>query len=64
MPRMGRPQGQRRALILGAAGQDGSYLAELLAARGYAVTGLVRRPLDAHMPNLGAVRDRIDARAR
>ncbi len=46
-------------MILGAAGQDGSYLAELLAARGYAVTGLVRRPLDAHMPNLGAVRDRI-----
>ena len=46
-------------MILGAAGQDGSYLAELLAARGYAVTGLVRRPLDAHIPNLGAVRDRI-----
>jgi GDPmannose 4,6-dehydratase len=60
MPRMGRLEGQRRALILGAAGQDGSYLAELLDARGYAVTGLVRRALDADMPNLAAVRDRIE----
>jgi GDPmannose 4,6-dehydratase len=57
---MDRLRGQRRALILGAAGQDGSYLAELLDARGYAVTGLVRRPLDQAIPNLEAVRDRID----
>jgi len=60
MPHMARPEGQRRALILGAAGQDGSYLAELLDARGYAVTGLVRRALDADIPNLAAVRDRIE----
>jgi len=32
-----------RALILGAAGQDGSYLAEFLVARGYEVIGLVRQ---------------------
>jgi GDPmannose 4,6-dehydratase len=57
---MGRPEGQRRALILGAAGQDGSYLAELLDARGYAVTGVVRRALDADIPNLAAVRDRVE----
>jgi GDPmannose 4,6-dehydratase len=31
-----------RALITGLTGQDGSYLAELLLAKGYAVTGLVR----------------------
>jgi GDPmannose 4,6-dehydratase len=31
----------RRAFITGVTGQDGSYLAELLAARGYAVHGLV-----------------------
>jgi GDPmannose 4,6-dehydratase len=33
----------KSALILGITGQDGSYLAELLLARGYAVHGLVRR---------------------
>jgi GDPmannose 4,6-dehydratase len=32
----------RRALITGIAGQDGSFLAELLLAEGYRVTGLVR----------------------
>ncbi len=32
----------RRALITGIAGQDGSFLAELLLEKGYAVTGLVR----------------------
>ena len=31
----------QRALITGISGQDGSYLAELLLARGYAVHGLV-----------------------
>ncbi len=33
----------KRALITGITGQDGSYLAELLLSRGYAVHGLVRR---------------------
>jgi hypothetical protein len=33
----------RRALITGITGQDGSYLAELLLAKGYAVHGLVLR---------------------
>jgi GDPmannose 4,6-dehydratase len=33
----------RRALITGITGQDGSYLAELLLAKGYEVFGLVRR---------------------
>jgi len=33
----------RRALITGITGQDGSYLAELLLAHGYAVHGIVRR---------------------
>ena len=33
----------RRALITGVTGQDGSYLAELLLAKGYEVYGLVRR---------------------
>ena len=33
----------KRALITGVTGQDGSYLAELLATKGYEVHGLVRR---------------------
>ena len=33
----------RRALITGVTGQDGSYLAELLLAKGYDVHGIVRR---------------------
>jgi GDPmannose 4,6-dehydratase len=34
---------QRKALITGITGQDGSYLAEFLLARGYQVHGIVRR---------------------
>ncbi len=33
----------KRALITGVTGQDGSYLAELLLAKGYEVHGLIRR---------------------
>ncbi|RYG19694.1 GDP-mannose 4,6-dehydratase, partial [bacterium] len=33
----------KRALIIGITGQDGSYLAELLLEKGYAVHGVVRR---------------------
>ncbi|MEZ5076285.1 MAG: GDP-mannose 4,6-dehydratase [Solirubrobacterales bacterium] len=35
--------GPRRALLTGLTGQDGSYLAELLLAKGYEVHGIVRR---------------------
>ncbi|MGH8092668.1 MAG: GDP-mannose 4,6-dehydratase [Chthoniobacterales bacterium] len=34
---------EKRALITGITGQDGSYLAELLLGKGYAVHGVVRR---------------------
>jgi GDPmannose 4,6-dehydratase len=34
---------QKKALITGITGQDGSYLSELLLAKGYAVHGIVRR---------------------
>ena len=50
---------RRRALITGIAGQDGSYLAELLLAEGYEVIGLVRPPADRPLPNLAAVRDAV-----
>jgi GDPmannose 4,6-dehydratase len=33
----------KRALITGLTGQDGSYLAELLLAKGYEVHGIIRR---------------------
>jgi GDPmannose 4,6-dehydratase len=33
----------KKALITGVTGQDGSYLAELLLAKGYEVTGIIRR---------------------
>lgn len=48
----------RRALITGIGGQDGSLLAELLLAEGYAVTGIGRRQAAAY-PNLGAIRERV-----
>lgn len=51
----------RRALITGIAGQDGSYLAELLVGKGYEVFGLVRGSpaAAAGFPNLAAVRDEV-----
>ncbi|MCW2977028.1 MAG: GDP-mannose 4,6-dehydratase [Actinomycetia bacterium] len=49
----------RRALVTGAAGQDGSYLAELLLAEGYDVVGVVRDPDGTH-ESLAGVRDRIE----
>jgi GDPmannose 4,6-dehydratase len=37
------PKNGKRALVTGITGQDGSYLAELLLAKGYEVFGVVRR---------------------
>lgn len=42
----------RRALITGITGQDGSYLAELLLARGYQVHGMIRRSSSANLDRL------------
>jgi GDPmannose 4,6-dehydratase len=47
----------RRALITGVSGQDGSYLAELLLAKGYEVFGIVRGSPSAPYTNLADVRD-------
>lgn len=47
------------ALVTGIAGQDGSYLAEMLLARGYQVYGIVRRPLSEQFPNLAHIRDQV-----
>jgi GDPmannose 4,6-dehydratase len=51
---------QPRALITGIAGQDGSYLAELLLDQGYEVSGMVREPVDQAPPNLSAIIDRVE----
>ena len=48
------------ALVIGAAGQDGSYLTELLLEQRYRVVGLVRGDPTRQLPNLESVRDRID----
>jgi GDPmannose 4,6-dehydratase len=37
------PRNGRRALVTGITGQDGSYLSELLLAKGYEVFGIIRR---------------------
>lgn len=50
---------QKRALITGIGGQDGSLLAELLLDQGYEVSGIVRRS-GASYPNLEPIRERID----
>ena len=47
----------KRAFITGITGQDGSYLTELLLAKGYEVHGLVRR---ASTINRGRI-DHIDS---
>jgi GDPmannose 4,6-dehydratase len=49
----------RRALVTGIGGQDGSYLAELLLERGYEVCGIVRRGDLDDYENLAGVRDRV-----
>ncbi|MGH7789084.1 MAG: GDP-mannose 4,6-dehydratase, partial [Candidatus Binatia bacterium] len=48
-----------RALITGITGQDGSYLAELLLARGYEVTGVVRRASTENLERIEHLRERI-----
>jgi GDPmannose 4,6-dehydratase len=50
---------QRRALITGVTGQDGSYLAELLLEKGYDVHGMVRRASTETFQRLAHIRDDI-----
>jgi GDPmannose 4,6-dehydratase len=48
---------QRRALITGITGQDGSYLAELLLEKGYKVFGLVRRSSTVNFERIQHIQD-------
>ena len=57
LPRAG--QSRRTALVTGVTGQDGSYLAELLLAKGYEVVGVVRRTSHDSYERIGHLLDRI-----
>ena len=61
--KFGTPHERTSALITGISGQDGSYLAELLVAKGYDVTAwsVTGR---SRIPNLAGVRDRVGAGRR
>jgi GDPmannose 4,6-dehydratase len=52
----------KRAVITGITGQDGSYLAELLLANGYEVTGVVRRSSTPNYWRIEHLLDRITLR--
>jgi GDPmannose 4,6-dehydratase len=53
---------RKTALITGVTGQDGSYLAEFLLAKGYRVVGMVRRASTENFERIADVRDRIELR--
>ena len=49
----------KRALITGITGQDGSYLAELLLAKGYDVVGMVRRSSTVNFERIAHLQDKL-----
>ena len=51
---------ERRALITGITGQDGSYLAEFLLDQGYAVCGALRRASTESVERIAHLADRIE----
>jgi GDPmannose 4,6-dehydratase len=50
---------EKRALITGVTGQDGSYLAEFLLDQGYEVCGMVRRSSTLNFERIAHIQDRI-----
>ena len=55
----GEQQPRRTAVVTGVTGQDGSYLAELLLAKGYEVIGVVRRTSHDSYERIGHLLDRL-----
>jgi len=49
----------QRALITGITGQDGSYLAEFLLAKGYQVVGMVRRSSTVNFERIAHIQDKV-----
>ncbi|MGO9963681.1 MAG: GDP-mannose 4,6-dehydratase [Acidimicrobiales bacterium] len=50
---------QKRALITGITGQDGSYLAEWLLSKDYDVVGMVRRSSTVNFERIAHIQDRL-----
>jgi GDPmannose 4,6-dehydratase len=50
----------KRAIITGITGQDGSYLAESLLEKSYAVYGMVRRSSSQHFDRIQHIFDRVE----
>ncbi len=50
---------QKRALITGITGQDGSYLAEFLLEQGYEVIGMVRRSSTVNFERIKHIQERL-----
>lgn len=50
---------QKRALITGVTGQDGSYLAEFLLAQGYDVIGMLRRSSTLNFQRIEHIQDQL-----
>ncbi len=51
---------EKRALITGITGQDGSYLAEFLLEQGYRVFGMVRRSSTERFERIDHIKDRVE----
>jgi len=54
------PHAMKTALITGITGQDGSYLAELLLAKGYRIVGVVRRSSTTPYERIAHLVDRVE----
>src|ERR1700753_3796189 len=54
------PANMKKAFVTGITGQDGSYLAEFLLAKGYEVHGLVRRASSFNTGRIDHIRDRLE----
>ena len=50
----------KKALITGITGQDGSYLAEFLLEQGYEVVGMVRRSSTLNFERIAHIQDKVD----
>ncbi len=50
---------EKKALISGITGQDGSYLAEYLLEKGYEVHGMIRKSATGNTKNIKHIMDKL-----
>lgn len=62
LPNSGRPP--KKALVIGALGQDGTYLTELLLAKGYTIIGTTHRDAAALAGSYPATLRHLDLRSQ